>query len=90
MSLCSNVIRREGMLEEKHIKQISKTKLDLYVDKLYREILDNIKIQSNYLNDIEQVICMILLGEKILRVCEKSLEEQDVQLVKGYFAQEKE
>lgn len=77
------------MLQEKHIKQVSQIKLDLYVDKLYKEILDNIKIQSNYFNDIEQAICLILLGEKILGVCEKSLEEQDVQLVRDYFAQER-
>lgn len=78
------------MLEEKHMKQISKMKLELYIDKLYEEILDNIKLQSNYFSDVEQVVCMVLLGEKILRVCEKSLEEQDVQLIKDYFVQERE
>lgn len=78
------------MLEEKHMKQISKMKLELYIDKLYEEILADIKLQSNYFSDVEQVVCMVLLGEKILRVCEKSLEKQDVQLIKDYFVQERE
>jgi hypothetical protein len=77
------------MLEEKHIKQISEKKIISFVEDVYAEVLEKIRIQNNYLNDLEQCACMVLITEKFTRVCEESLGE-DLQMFKNLFTQEKE
>lgn len=77
------------MLEEKHIKQVSIEKIDKYVSDLYQEILQNVKLAENYLNDIEQTISMVILGNKILEVCKESLGQSEVQFILETVEQER-
>lgn len=86
MYLCS---KGGIMVEEKHIKQVSIEKVDKYVSDLYKEILQNINLTTNYFNDLEQAVVTVILGNKILEVCKESLGEENVQRILKIVEQER-
>lgn len=78
------------MLKKEHIKQASVEKVAKFTDEMFTQVMNQINESTGYLNDIEKVICAVLLGDIISGACKDIIGSESVNIIFEHFASEKE
>lgn len=78
------------MLKKEHVKQASVEKVAKFTHEIFTHIMQSIHESTGYLNDTEQVMCAVMLGDAISTACENVIGEEGVNLILEHFASEKE
>ena len=78
------------MLKKEHIRQASSEKVYKFTREMFEQAIKTIDESKGYLNDTEQVMCVVLLGEVLFGTCRETIGEESVELILEHLANVKE
>lgn len=78
------------MLRKEHVKQASVEKVAKFTEEVFMQIMQNINESTGYLNDTEQVMCAVILGNAISDACKDVIGSESVEIILEHFTSEKE
>ena len=78
------------MLKKEHIRQASSEKVYQFTREMFTQAIKTIDESEGYLNDTEQVMCVVLLGDILFGTCKETIGEKSVELILEHLAITKE
>ena len=78
------------MLKKEHIRQASSEKVYKFTREMFTQAIKTIDESEGYLNDTEQVMCVVLLGDILFGTCKETIGEKSVELILEHLANVKE
>lgn len=78
------------MLKQEHVKQASTEKVTKFTSEMVTQIFKHIDESGGYLNDTEQVMCAVLLGNTISSACEDTIGNESVKIIMEHITSTKE
>lgn len=78
------------MLGKGHVKQASVEKVAKFTEEIFVQVMKQINESTGYLNDTEQVMCAVILGNAISSACKDVIGGESVKIILEHFASEKE
>lgn len=78
------------MLKREHIRQASSEKVYKFTREMFEQVKKTVNESEGYLNDTEQVMCVLLLGDILLETCNEVLGEKSVELILEHLRDKKE
>lgn len=78
------------MLKKEHIRQASSEKVYKFTREIFEQVIKTVNESEGYLNDTEQVMCVLLLGDILFETCNEVLGEKSVELILEHLRDKKE
>lgn len=69
------------MIEEKHIRQVSQKKIETYSKDVFNKILEYMKTQDAYYNDVEQVVALVQLQSIIGEMVKGYVSPENIKII---------